>query len=128
MKREYLIAAGIAAAALVGWLVWRKAGDTLATSLNPASDQNIAYQGTNGLLQGLGIIGRDQSLGTALYDAVDTVKGWFGYSEADRIAAAGTTNSKPYDYGQGGTAGVPWRLDDNPQGFAALEDFHLWGP
>lgn len=124
----------IVAAGGVYWLTRRTAGAVgrgvavTAQAFNPASDKNLIYD----------FIGTDEdgdTLGTAIYGAVDTVAGWFGMSDADKQrkaeeearalrnsgdkpATSGATGSwsanGPYDYGTSGTSGVPWSTQAKP--------------
>lgn len=119
MKREYLYAGGAVLALVVGYIAYRKFGNVLSTTLNPASDKNAAYQGVNALGHATGLIDEDDTLGTAIYGAVDTVKGWFGYGDPDPTAptsgASGSWDAPaPYDYGTSGPGGVPWSYDAKP--------------
>lgn len=64
---QLVIAAGVGVALFV---LLRKAGRVAAQSFNPASDQNLAYRGTNAALRALGFFSEEDTLGTALYDWV----------------------------------------------------------
>lgn len=120
MKREYLYAGGAVLALVLGYVVYRKFGNALATTFNPASDQNAAYKGVNALGHATGLIDEDDTLGTAIYGAVDTVAGWFGMSDADKQrkaeedARALRNSGGSYDYGTAGDPGIPWRYDAKP--------------
>lgn len=106
MKREYLYAGGAVLALVLGYVVYKKFGDVIATTLNPASDKNAAYTGINAAAHAAGLVNKDDTIGTALYGAVDTFKGWFGAADPDPTAP---TPARPmYDYGNLGTIG-PYR-------------------
>lgn len=107
MKREYLYAGGAVLALVLGYVVYKKFGNVLATTFNPASDKNAAYTGINAAAQAAGLIGQDDTLGTALYGAVDSVKGWFGWGDPDPTAP---TPIGPYD-GAFGDHGIPYRFN-----------------
>lgn len=71
----FVIGAGIGLVALLGvYLVARKAGAALGdaasavgTAINPVSDQNLAYQGTNAVVRA--VTGdQDATLGTKIYE------------------------------------------------------------
>ncbi len=70
MKIETKTIAIVAGVALAAYLLWRAKGaigEVLTTSLNPASDQNLAYKGVNSI--GGAVTGdKDFSLGSYLYD------------------------------------------------------------
>jgi hypothetical protein len=68
-------ALGVAAAGAAGYGVGTLINDKI---INPATEKLTGVKG--------------QTLGGAVYDAVDNVKGWFGNSDADKIAAAGSAN------------------------------------
>lgn len=74
--------AGVAALA-VGVLVvvaWKN-----RDLINPVSDKNMFYGGANAI--GEALTGdKDFSLGVKAFDAIDTVKGWFGFGEPDLSA------------------------------------------
>lgn len=142
MKTQHVVVlAAVAAGGVLAYLAWRKGSALFSTTLNPASDQNAAYTGANAALHGIGIVGADDTLGTQLYDwlhtdydpnvpgsnetldplgagadwlsaiwaaparVVGAVSGWFTGDGTPAMPA-------PYDYGQGGAAGVPWALTE----------------
>ena len=58
-----------------------------AEKFDPTSDKNLAYTGVNKIVQA--VTGeKDVTLGTKIYDVVDSIKGWFGFSDADKQKAA----------------------------------------
>lgn len=63
-----LTAVGVIAAGGAAYLI-KKKGGALLNAVNPASDKNIVNQGINNIAGSLGMIGKDQTLGTAFYDA-----------------------------------------------------------
>lgn len=73
MKIETKTVVIVAGVALAAYLLWKAKGaiaETLSTTLNPASDQNLAYTGVNavgGALTGQ----KDFSLGSYFYDLVN---------------------------------------------------------
>lgn len=51
-------------------------------AFDPTSQNNLANQAANGLV--VAITGdKDATVGNKAFDAVDTVKGWFGFGEPD---------------------------------------------
>lgn len=126
MKTQHIvILAAVAAGGVLAYLAWRKGGALLSTTLNPASDQNAAYTNTNSALQAAGVIDENQTLGTAIYDWLHPVNPATGQEQnifsqwwdslagnsSDASTSAPSVAATPYDYGQGGAAGVPWALD-----------------
>ncbi len=102
MKREYVYAAGAVAALVLGYVAYRKFGDVLSTTLNPASDKNAAYQGVNALGHLLGMDEKD-TVGTGLYGLLHT--------ESDPNAAPGSMASQDrsvFDATTWGTFGRWW--------------------
>ncbi len=83
MKKDTFYLLG---AALVGFFVLRgisKAKDVVSTSLNPASEKNLAYLGVNKTIGA--VSGIDNfNLGSAIYDGVDWIQGLWGNSDADK--------------------------------------------
>ncbi|HET8882616.1 MAG TPA: hypothetical protein VFM56_10620 [Solimonas sp.] len=120
--QNVIVLAAVAAGGVLAYLAWRKGGALLSTTLNPASDQNAAYTGTNSALQAAGVIDENQTLGTAIYDWLHTVNPATGQEQnifsqwwdsltgnsSDTSASAPGAAATPYDYGQGGAPGVPW--------------------
>lgn len=51
--------------------------------LNPASDKNLVYEGTNKIVQEL-TGDKDATLGTKIYEAVDYISGILPYFESDK--------------------------------------------
>lgn len=72
---------------VVGYIVWSNR-KIVTEKLNPASDKNVAYQTTNGVARSVANIfsdtpvNEDSTVGTLAFDAVDTIKGWFGFGDA----------------------------------------------
>lgn len=67
--------------------------EMLAKKLSPLSQENVAYEGVNAAVQA--VTGdKHATLGTKVFDAVDTVKGWFGYGEVDLAQPVVTYHSK----------------------------------
>ena len=62
-----LIGGGVAVAAVAAYVLYRKGGKLLSTTLNPASDQNAVYTGINDAAQTAGLFSKDDTLGTWLY-------------------------------------------------------------
>jgi hypothetical protein len=85
IQLAYLLIVGVVVAA-VGYLVYKlvtKGPDAAKAALgaiNPNSPDNVFYKGANAVT---GTITGDPntSLGSKIYDAVDTVKGWFGFGD-----------------------------------------------
>eukprot|EP00456_Euglypha_rotunda_P024036 TRINITY_DN19776_c0_g1_i8.p2 TRINITY_DN19776_c0_g1~~TRINITY_DN19776_c0_g1_i8.p2 ORF type:complete len:169 (+),score=35.67 TRINITY_DN19776_c0_g1_i8:122-628(+) len=76
--------AGFAVLAVGGvvWYLKSKGGTDL---INPASDKNVVNQGATSLLQNLGIVDKDSSIGSTIYD-------WLHY-DYDPNAPAGSPNA-----------------------------------
>lgn len=51
----------------------RRAADAVGAALDPTADTNLAYRASNALV---GCGDGSCSIGTKIYDAVDTVRGW----------------------------------------------------
>ncbi len=78
------IIAGTGLVLYVGWKAKQgveAVGDAVSQAvtkdLNPVSDQNLAYRATGALV---GCSDGSCSLGTKIFDAVESVKGWFSGS------------------------------------------------
>lgn len=83
MDKKLALYGGVAvAAAVVGYLLYKKAGKTLSTTLNPASDQNAAYKGANA------------TLAAVTGNNTDTVGTWL-FGLFNPSAAAGSSQVTP---------------------------------
>ena len=89
------VGVGVGLVALLGvYLVGRKAAAVIkenAYLVDPTDPNNAAYVGVNKV--GTAITGdQNFSLGVKVFDAVDTVKGWFGFGEPDLTAPVNITD------------------------------------
>lgn len=89
-------------AALAVWIYFKgKKGVTAVvefagTRLNPVSDQNLAYSGSNKIVQAF--TDDDATLGTLIYDKTHCGDGsfnWFGFSDCDGTQAPTEKLVKP---------------------------------
>lgn len=65
----------------------RETAGEMAEKVNPASPNNLLYSGVSNL--GAWATGDESyTLGSSIYDMVDSVRGWWGDSDADRQRAA----------------------------------------
>lgn len=89
-KQFFIVAAAAAVALVVAANRAQELGGAVADNLqvvNPASSENFIYSGISSM--GQAITGdTDITLGTAIYDVVDGVRGWFGDSDEDRMKKA----------------------------------------
>lgn len=126
-----LVIGGVAVAGLLAYLLYKKGGQVLSTTLNPASDQNAAYKGVNAVGQATGILSKDQTWGTGFFDWTHNDDGsfnWFGLSKKDTsVTPAPATANKDLggtDFGISDSSS--W--DSPDQGSQQLSDAFGAGP
>lgn len=93
-SKAAMVGVGVAVAALAIYFIAKKsagaAGDAFGKfgeAINPINRENVFYTSVNAV--GGAVTGdQDFSLGSRIYDAVDTVSGWFGMSDADKMRRA----------------------------------------